>query len=701
MNAATASAAFRILVVDDTPSIHADFRKILALQGAEAPLEAAETAVFGSRQTTEATGAFRFDCALQGQDALVLVEAANAADDPYALAFVDMRMPPGWDGMETIRHLWAVDPALQIVICTAYSDYSWADTIRQLGAADNLIILKKPFDNIEVLQLAHALTRKWQLARENRARLSSLDELVRERTGALERAEECIAKAFSANPLAQAIIALDTMEVLEVNAAFRRTLELGGPEATDPASTESALRLNPMHWQALLERLTAHEAVDDFAFDYEPRPGVRLNLRCSSRQITIDGRSCAICVLRDVTDQLLLEQQLLQSQKMEAVGQLAAGVAHDFNNLLTIIQSYKGFVLSDGSLRADHRAGLAHIGAAADRATALTRQLLAFSRRQITQPTLLDLTVVLRDFRKMLVRLVPERITLEFQWGTDLPMVSADVANLEHVVMNLVVNARDALSGCGNITVSANAVTLDATAARRHRDARPGPFVCLSVADNGTGIEPSLLPRIFDPFFTTKAVGQGTGLGLSTVHGIVHQHGGWIEVTSSLGQGTVFELYFPVATGPIGPAVTPREPGETGTAPRRGNGERILIAEDDRAVRTVARAIITRAGYRVTEAVDGPSAITAWNDGGRRFDLLLTDVVMPNGYSGLELAHRLRQDDPGLKVILATGYSAELLKNDLARQGNFPVLLKPYTSEALLEAVRFALDTQALMGATA
>ena len=586
------------------------------------------------------------------------------------------------------------------MLCTAYSDYSWAETVTALGRSANLIILKKPFDNTEVLQLAHALTEKWQLARENSARLTLLDELVQARTRELQLAEERFTKAFSASPLPKAIIALDTMEVLEVNAALEEILRIERRLIVGLPARAAAVGFDPIQFETFLDRLTHPAPIDDYALDYERAPGLSRSLRCSSRSVTINGRPCAICVMRDVTEQLKLQQEFLQAQKMEAVGQLAAGVAHDFNNLLTVIQNYSGFVRDDATLSKDHQESLEQVHAAAERAAGLTRQLLAFSRRQITRPALLDVAGVLENFRKMLARLVPERIALEFYCAPNLPLIMADVANLEHLILNLVVNARDALPHSGRITVAASAVTLDATFVQRHPDGRPGSFVRVTVADNGTGIEPKFLARIFEPFFTTKEVGQGTGLGLSTAYGIVHQHEGWIEVASTIGCGTTFTIYFPAAKsdapGPVGAPSVASPRVET----LRGRGERILLVEDEPAVRLIVRVMATRAGYHVTEAADGPSALSAWEAAGRRFDLLLTDVIMPNGYTGIELAQRLREDFPSLKVVLTTGYSDELLKGTRTPLGDTPILLKPYDAAEFISCIRAALDAPAAPAAS-
>ncbi|HYP16893.1 MAG TPA: response regulator [Opitutus sp.] len=689
MNTPRPGTVFRILVADDLPAIHEDFRKILLPAETATALRDAAAALFGSVANAPTHASFTLDSALQGADALQLVQQALAAGQPYALAFVDMRMPPGWDGIETIRQLWAADPSLQIVLCTAYSDYSWNQTIRALGNSDNLIILKKPFDNVEVLQLAHALTRKWALARENSSRLATLDELVRERTHALRLAEERFTDAFNASPLAQCIVSLDTSEVLEVNSACEKLMGLTRREIDGVTVARLGHGIDPERWGALVARLTAGELVDDYEFVYLADKGVRRNFLCSARGITIAGRPCSIWILRDVTDQLRLEQQLRQSQKLEAVGQLAAGVAHDFNNLLTVIQSYTSFVLDDTTLAEDHRSGLTQVLAASSRAAALTRQLLVFSRRQITKPEPLDLVVSIANLRKMLERVLPEQIRLQWVCPPALPPILADEANLEQVVMNLVVNARDAMPRGGDLTIGLRQVTVDAERAARNPEARAGHFICLSVADTGCGMSPEIQARIFEPFFTTKEVGKGTGLGLSTVYGIVQQHEGWVEVTSSLNVGTTVEVFFPAQAA----AAAAQPPSAENDFQRlRGRGEHILLVEDNPVVRDVVRTMIMRAGYRITEADDGPTALVAWETGHRQFDVLLTDMMMPNGYSGTELAARLRQDRPDLKVIVTTGYSAELLASDRSQLGDVPIVLKPYTSTSLLEAIRQVLD---------
>ena len=685
---------YRILVIDDTPSIHEDFLKILTPppdKGEE--ISNFASAIFGAASRAPRRSHFEIDSAMQGEAGLALLLDAEAAGRPYALAFVDMRMPPGWNGVETIRRLWAADPTLQVVICTAYSDTSWDETFRVLGESDSLLVLKKPFDSIEALQLARALTRKWVVARQNRDRLATLDQTVKQRTTELLAAEERFSQSFNASPLPQAIHNLTTGGLVEVNAAFEKLSGQTRREILATKNSDSPFA-ELLNGHALLNTLLAGLPVDEYAFVLKSDRGATLDLRCSGRAVRIGELTCAIWVFRNVTEQLLLEQQSRQGQKMEAVGQLAAGIAHDFNNLLTVILSYSSFVLDDTSLPDEHRSGLGQVCAAAQRAAALTRQLLLFSRRQITTSEPLDVGSTLGNVRQMLSRLLPERIKLDWDCSENLPQVHADAAHLEQIVLNLIVNARDAITNCGTIKLHLQAMTLGDGEIRRHPNARAGQFVCLSVADNGKGMEPTVLARIFEPFFTTKNIGEGTGLGLSTVYGVVQQHEGWVEVTSAPGCGTTFRVFLPALVQRVANSAA-EESKVVARDLAPSHGESILLVEDEPFLRETTALVAMRAGYRVTQASDGPGALKAWSENARPFDLLLTDVMMPNGLTGIQLAAQLRTSHPALKVIFSTGYSEELLRSGATAVPGAHLLLKPYTSAELLIAVDQALHSTA------
>jgi len=398
-----------------------------------------------------------------------------------------------------------------------------------------------------------------------------------------------------------------------------------------------------------------------------------------------DGRvSHFVAIKQDVTDRKRLEAQLHQSQKMEAIGQLAGGVAHDFNNLLLVMNGYCEMVL--GKLPEDHpqRGDLLQVLKAGARAKDLTRQLLAFSRRQVLDPRVLDLNEAVLGMEKMLVRLRPEHTRVVSNLAPDLGRILADRGQVEQVVMNLVVNARDAMPDGGQVTLETRNAEIDAAYAREHPGATAGRYVLLTVADNGSGMPPEVLLHIFEPFFTTKRAGKGTGLGLSTVYGIVRQSGGTIEVSSEVGRGTRFHVFLPRAETPDLPIAL-----EEVSASFLGRGS-VLLVEDEPEVRSVVRRFLEVYGYDVTEAVDGQEGLEIAERFPRRFDLLLSDIVMPR-LGGKALATRLGAAHPDLRVVLMTGYTDDAG----LRQGDLPdgwlLLQKPFTSRVLAERLHDAL----------
>ncbi len=568
-------AVHRILTIDDNPAIHEDFRKLFALDVPEsAAFDEMEAQILGSVSKPARTHRFELESASQGQEGLEKVRGALAAGRPYALAFVDVRMPPGWDGVETIQRIWEVDPDIQIVICTAYSDYSWDEMRDRLGNSDALLVLKKPFDTIEVLQIAHALTRKWELACEVRTSLQDLDRKVSERTEEL--------------------------------------------------------------------------------------------------QLQIAERS-------------RVEENLRQSQKMEAVGQLAAGVAHDFNNILTIIRGHAELLLSQAASGAPGSESLRQISLAAERAAGLTRQLLVFSRKEMPRYEPVDLNRVLDHSGALLHRLLGEHVELRIVPAEAPVCLSADESNLSQVIMNLAVNARDAMPQGGLLTLRTSLETLDANASRTHPQAGPGTFACLTVTDTGTGMDEVTLSRMFEPFFTTKEVGKGTGLGLASVYGIVQQHQGWIEVVSQLGQGTTFKVFFPQRECPAALS-SPKEFASRSSASTTAQTT-ILVVEDEPAVREFICTVLKASSYRVLEAVDGVDALKVWARHRNEVTLLFTDLVMPNGLSGRGLADKLQSERPDLNVVYASGYSAEAIGAEWLQAPGVEFLPKPFTPVGIIKAV--------------
>ncbi len=395
------------------------------------------------------------------------------------------------------------------------------------------------------------------------------------------------------------------------------------------------------------------------------------------------------CYVGDITEKLQLEEQIRQSQKMEAVGQLAGGVAHDFNNLLTIIQMQISMLKMRGAMTQEVSAGVEEIAHAAERATNLTRQLLTFSRRNVKAAKNLDPGDLVGGMTKLLRRVLGEDIVLESRFAPELPAIFADPGMIEQVLMNLAVNARDAMPRGGRLLIELDVARFDERQARDHSRGRAGEFVCLSVADTGAGIAPENLAHIFEPFFTTKEVGKGTGLGLAIVYAVVQQHEGWIEVESEVGVGTRLQVYLPAV---VRPKPSAESVAEGGGEPLPGGCETILVVEDEVAVRAVARMALRRLGYTVLEADNAPAALRLWTELGGSVDLLFTDIVMPGGMSGHELAARLQLLKPELKVLFCSGYTREAEQFE-AGEGRAPNFLpKPYKAGDLALAVRRILD---------
>jgi len=380
-----------------------------------------------------------------------------------------------------------------------------------------------------------------------------------------------------------------------------------------------------------------------------------------------------------------LEIQLRQAQKMEAVGQLAGGIAHDFNNLLTVIQG-NASLLDIGGTPSEKKSSVTEIMHATARAADLTRQLLAFSRRQMLQPKNLNLNDVVENLTKMLQRLIGASIALQTRFVSTGAFVHADAGMLEQVLVNLVVNARDAMPDGGRLVIETSLVTIDSTTIRQSPLARTGVFACLGVTDNGCGIPSEILSHIFEPFFTTKEVGKGTGLGLATVFGIVQQHHGWIEVESRSNSGSQFRVFLP--------NVRP-EPEILNTQPResmaRGR-ETILIVEDEHSLRMLAKKILKHCGYNILEASSGRAAIEVWRLHRKEIDLLLTDMVMPDGVSGRQLGDQLQRDNPSLRVVYTSGYNREMSLGEFEMGERAIFLQKPFDPITLARTVRDALD---------
>jgi len=515
----------------------------------------------------------------------------------------------------------------------------------------------------------------------------------REAERLLQQSEARFRTAFMTGTDAYLIVGRDDGRILEANDQFLAMYGYRRDETIGRTSLELGLWARPEERQAMLTRLAADGMVRNFEVLARRKGGETFPVLYSTAELHGEGPPLLMGVIRDVTEQRRsaaavrsLEEQVRQAQRLEAVGRLAGGVAHDFNNILTAITGYTDLLLDAFQARDPRRDDLQQIRAAAERAAGLTRQLLAFSRKQVLQPRVLDLNEVVQGLEKMLHRLIGEDVALDVAPAAGLGAVRADPGQIEQVVLNLAVNARDAMPEGGRLTIATADVELDETYPHEHPGAVAGPYVMLAVSDTGTGMDRETRAHIFEPFFTTKEQGKGTGLGLATVHGIVAQSGGHIEVQSEPGRGSSFRIYLPRIAG-TAEAATPAPAPVVAS----GGGETVLVAEDDGAVRDLVAVTLTQRGYRVLRAPDGPTALALARAADGRIHLLLTDIVMP-GMAGRALAEALQARQPEMKVLYMSGYTDDAVVRHGIQQDAMSFLQKPFTPDALARMVRDVLD---------
>jgi two-component system, cell cycle sensor histidine kinase and response regulator CckA len=484
------------------------------------------------------------------------------------------------------------------------------------------------------------------------------------------------------------ILDCNSGRIMDVNPFLMTLLDFSRKEFIGKALWDIGLFKDIEASKAAYRELKAKRYVRYDDLPLKTRDGRSINVEFVSNVYGVSGKKVVQCNVRDITKRKSVErseQQLRQSQKMETVGQLAGGIAHDFNNLLGVILGYCE-ILENGSGLADRARGMiAEIKNAGTSAKELTRHLLAFSRRQVLQPVFLDLNETVRSFKTMLSRLIGDDVELVSALRSDLGTVRADPIQIEQVLMNLAVNARDAMPEGGRITIGTSNVEIDETYVRQHQGAKPGPFVLLSVSDTGTGMDKATMSRIFEPFFSTKEVGKGTGLGLSTVFGIIKQSGGSIEVYSEPGQGTTFRIYFP-RYGEASAIVEAER-----AVPLRGGSETILLVDDAGPLRGLTRLLLEDCGYTVLDTGDPGEALRIAERHKGSLPLLVTDVVMP-GFSGTVLAEELVKVRPETRVLFTSGYASDAVKHGILG-ADCAFLEKPFTRDDLIRKVRELLDS--------
>ncbi len=695
----------RVLVIDDNRAIHDDFRKILALDRTAAlAMDASEAALFGTPASAPPPTQFQVDSAYQGQEGVSRVAQAVEQGRPYAMAFVDVRMPPGMDGVETTEKIWAIDSEIQIVLCTAYSDASWDEMLARIGNNDRMVILKKPFDAVEAFQLAHALTEKWWLHRVARCKMEELESMVAERTRELRQTNDTLFRQHQ-----------ELRESERRFADMLRNVELASVmldrDARITYCNDFLLRLTGWQREELLgrgwfdifvppnvieETRVAHAkllAASPDAWHHEneivTRSGARRLLRWNNSVLrSAAGEVIGTASLgEDITQSRRLETQLVQSQKMETVGKLAGGIAHEFNNIMAVIIGHSELLLDDLPALSPLAKSATEINLAAGRAATLTRQLLAYGRRQLLRPENLELNAVVSGMDGMIRHLLGANTDVRFIPAADLKLVRADAGQIGQVIINIVMNAADAMPKAGKLTLETSNATLDHEYVRRFSGLKAGDYVMLAITDTGPGLSEEVKARVFEPFFTTKDVGKGTGLGLSTCYGIIKQSGGHIAVYSETGRGATFKIYLPQVESLTKVSTPP--PGSPGLP--RGT-ETILVVEDDPALREMVSGLLGRLGYSVLAAGNGLEALAlARQPATGPIDLLFTDVVMPH-MSGKELADRVRAMFSDTMILFTSAYTEGAIAHQGVLDPGVELLQKPFTPRAMAQKIRAMLD---------
>lgn len=506
---------------------------------------------------------------------------------------------------------------------------------------------------------------------------------------ALRESEERFSSAFRVSPVAIAIQTADSEQFQDANESFVNLLGYNQNEVIGATASDLGIWNSPDEHLKIKKLLREHQSVGGVECHLRTKTGKVRTVLVFIEYLSMHKVPCSLFLAHDITERQNLENHLRQSQKLEAVGRLAAGVAHDFNNLLTIIQGNSELWRLKENCSPELKRALEQVSLASQKAADLVRQLLTFSRKQVLQLVSLNLNELINASTKMLQHLLPAEILLKFNFASNLAPLKADPTMVDQVLMNLVVNARDAMARGGELTISTTAMEFDKAYVERHPEAKVGACVCLSVTDNGCGMDAATQAKIFEPFFTTKPVDKGTGLGLATVYGIVQQHQGWIQVESVLGKGTTFRIFFPRDAG-VRTTDTARK-----ARPKRSGPETILVVEDDLNLAEFVHSILRGSGFEVVPAGSGIEAMEKWTERKGAVDLLLTDMVMPRGISGLELADNLLALNPDLAVIYTSGYSPDVVGCHIDLREGINYLPKPYAPPKLIHAVRACLRMNA------
>ena len=697
----------RLLVVDDNEAVLESYRQVVGATATSrnVSLRGAELQGSVSQGPSLVAADGRVDLVLcrQADEAVGVVRDSIEQGRPFATAFIDVRMPPGPDGIWAAEQIRALDPHVNLVMVTAYSDYDPEDIARRVPPPDQLLYMQKPFHAVEMQRFVWALGAKWRADRLHRsiqAKLEAANEQLTRDIRGRKRTEEALRESetryrelFEHLNDAAFVADVETGVILETNLQGEALLGRSRDEILGMQQT----RLHSPGKADEYKRKFAKHIEKGRAADYDGEvvkgDGTIVPVSISAHTLTLQGRHLMVGLFHDLTERKraeeerrLLEQQLFQAQKLESLGTLAGGVAHDFNNLLTGIIGMIELALRQIDPTSKAYEYLAKLPEQGQRAAELISSLLTFSRQTISERQPLALLPLVKETVKVLKRTLPESIEVRMVWREEEePIVLADATQMQQVIMNLATNARDAMPDGGQLTVELAAVRLEKQHCRHIADATPGDYVCLSVRDTGIGMTPEVQDRIFEPFFTTKDPGQGTGLGLAMVYGIVKNHNGFIEVRTQLGEDTELKIYFPAAHS----QVLAKEECAHESLPR--GTEAVLLVEDDSTVLTVGQQMLETVGYTVLTASNGEQALEMYLARQEEISLVLTDITMPK-MGGYDLYNELSRINQGVKVLLVSGYALEEEVSDLRTRGMKGLVRKPFDLKTLATTVKQALD---------
>jgi two-component system, cell cycle sensor histidine kinase and response regulator CckA len=623
----------------------------------------------------------------------------NLEDDTFGFPFFadeyDTAPPPQKVGRSCTAYVFRTGVAA-LIPQSAFDQLAAKDEVELVGSPSPAwlgVPLKTPTATIGVLVVQHYQNENAYDQRD----LEFLDSVGGHIALAIERrrSEEELRKSesmlrllFERNPLPTWLFDLDTLKFLRVNEAAVRMYGYSAEEFSNMSILDIRPESQREEARSYVKTLEAEYEEHGFWL-HQAKDGQIYEVELNSHELTYAGKRVRLVVAQDVSERKHLEVQLRQAQKMEAIGRLAGGVAHDFNNLLMVIKGHTELLLNVMPPTDPIARKVEQIDRSADRAATLTRQLLAFSRLQVLQPQVINLNSIVDEMGKLLPRLIGEDIELVIRSDRNLGTIRADASQMEQVIMNLAVNARDAMPNGGKLLIETANVELDRTYTASHPLMKPGPYVQLVVSDSGTGMDAETQAHIFEPFFTTKEKGKGTGLGLATVYGIVKQSGGFIWVYSELTKGTSFKMYLPRLDQAEDRVDSVKPAAEVPTG-----SETILLAEDEQDVREIAREFLESGGYRVIEAKDGAEALELAKKHRGLIDLLVSDMVMP-GMTGQQLAERLRKDQPYVSVVFMSGYSEHAATEMADADPSVRLLSKPFSRSTILRGVREILNGKA------